>query len=145
MLIGIDTSLCIVSLRSRTISTKIWNQNSLHLEDVFLPQSVLIFFSVHSSPIGVMGINSGYFRAICRVYLRLPIYEAIASIFGQSASNVPRDNCSVFSRCCLRHLFFFKTFFQDYYLSCFWNSSLFRVNLLTCSLNLIIFEAELES
>ena len=44
----------------------------------------------------LIGINGGYFPAICRVcftvFLRLQIYEAIAAIFWQSAIYVLKLN-----------------------------------------------------
>ena len=83
MLIGIDSSLCSLSLRNRRTlcSTTKCHQNKSDLKNVF----VQIFFSISSIfsiPIMPIGINVGYFPAICRVcFLFFNSHTAIAGAF----------------------------------------------------------------
>ena len=68
MLIGIDTSPCSLSLRNRSTlcSTTKCHQNKSDLKNVFVQKSFSIS-SILSIPIMLIGINGGYFPAICRV------------------------------------------------------------------------------
>ena len=64
MLIGIDSSL---SLRNRSCSTTKCHQNKSDLKNVFVQKSFFSKSSILSIPIMLIGINGGYFPAICRV------------------------------------------------------------------------------
>ena len=74
----IDTSHRIISIRKRSMSTK-WNKN-IELSNCFCT----INFSVFSILIGVMGINGGYFPAICWACLH---FEKILRSFLCFTSN----------------------------------------------------------
>ena len=69
MLIGIDSSPCSLSLRNRSTlrSTTKCHQNKSDLKNVFVQKSFFSISSILSIPIMLIGINSGYFPAICRV------------------------------------------------------------------------------
>ena len=70
MLIGIDSSPCSLSLRNRSTlcSTTKCHQNKSDLKDVFVQKSFYFsIYSILSIPIMLIGINDGYFPAICRV------------------------------------------------------------------------------
>ena len=72
MLIGIDSSPCSLSLRNRSTlsSTTKCHQNKSDLK-MFLYKN--LFFSISSIlsiPIVLIGINGGYFPAICRLCLK---------------------------------------------------------------------------
>ena len=60
MLIGIDTNHCIPSLGNGSMPKYGITLNSLHFKSIF--STKINFISI---PIGVMGINGGYFPSIC--------------------------------------------------------------------------------
>ena len=73
MLIAIDSSPCSLSLRNRSTlcSTTKCHQNKSDLKNVFVQKSFFSISSILSIPIMLIGINGGYFPAICRVCLPL--------------------------------------------------------------------------
>ena len=66
MLIGIDSSPCRLSLETEVCSTTKCHQNKSDLKNVFV-QKFFFSISILLIPIMLIGINSGYFPAICRV------------------------------------------------------------------------------
>ena len=70
MLIGIDSSPCSLSLRNRITlcSTTKCHQNKSDLKNVLVQKSFFFsIVSILSIPVMLIGINGGYFPAICRV------------------------------------------------------------------------------
>ena len=102
MLIGIDSSSCSLSLRNRSTlsSTTKCHQNKSDLKNVFVQNLFFSISSILSIPIMLIGINGGYFPAICRLcffYLfvfsfsvqsRCASIVSSAAIFRQSAGYV---------------------------------------------------------
>ena len=78
MLIVIDSSPCSLSLRNRSTlcSTTKCHQNKSDLKNVFVQKSFFSISSVLSIPIMLIGINGGYFPAICRACLQFCGFEA---------------------------------------------------------------------
>ena len=68
MLIGIDIRPCSLSLRETGVCsiTKL-HQNKSHLKMFFIQKSIFVDIFFSFIPNRVMGINGGYFPAICRV------------------------------------------------------------------------------
>ena len=69
MLIGIGSSPCSLSLRNRSTlcSTTKCHQNKSVLKNVLVRKSFFSISSILSIPIMLIGINGGYFPALCRV------------------------------------------------------------------------------
>ena len=106
MLIGIDSSTCSLSLRNRSTlcSTTKCHQNKSDLKNVFVQKFFFSISSVISIPIMLIGINGGYFPAICRVcfyYYNSKIYCIGAIFFTKKVKlecNFFRLSASVVSR-----------------------------------------------
>ena len=75
MLIGIDSSPCSLSLRNRSTlcSTTKCHQIKSDLKNVFVQKFFFPISSILSIPIMLIGINGGYFAAICRVCFSLSV------------------------------------------------------------------------
>ena len=88
MLIGIDSSPCSLSLRDRSTlcSTTKCHQNKSDLKNVFV-QKFFSITSILSIPIMLIGINGGYFPAICRVCLDfvMNFFETVLAILFKAA------------------------------------------------------------
>ena len=75
MLVGIDTSPCVFSQRNRSMfSSKMTSKYFALQKCLYKNQFFHWFFSLLSIRILVVGINCGYFPAICRVCLLFFIF-----------------------------------------------------------------------
>ena len=66
MLIGIDTRPCSLSLRDRSMFIYEMTSKSIAHKNVFMQKSIFVDIFFSFNPNRVMGINGGYFPAICR-------------------------------------------------------------------------------